>query len=164
MDYKKHLESTGHFEALGKVSANFSLLEHSLRALLWGFFGKDTVLTDVVASQLSFQRLLACVTGIANHKLEQGEQLDTLLNLLKEAGDLEAERNKIVHSIWAPREKGPGSEPYAIRWKPVSLRKGRLNPQVETVDSKELESLADKIYSCSHSILVEKSRITGENT
>jgi len=84
---------------IGRIVANFALLETELFALINGLLGGNRVKSRIVTSELSFGNLLNLSASLvkAVHGDEDFKRYKNVLTIVSEA---EAIRNQIIHSVW----------------------------------------------------------------
>jgi len=102
------------------MTVSFAMLELQIQILLGGLIREHQRVGQIIASQLSFARLRATVVGLYVDRHGEDDDFQVLKQLLKKAGQIEEERNRITHSIW-----GAGSSPDKITRMRVTCRESR---------------------------------------
>ena len=125
---------------LGDVMVSFALLEHEMRNLAAKLIGVDDGITSIVTNQLTFADLRDSLGSLWRERGELRVSEMALKELLKRAEAVEAERNRIVHSIWALSEKT--GNPVRIK---VRVRKKGRDVQVEDYDAERLRGFAQSL-------------------
>lgn len=139
------------YECLGRLTVNFSLLEFYLHFLFFMVSGRNSHLTKVMTSQLSFQRIVACIKSLyPNIVTDQAKQVH-LFAVLSKALNMEGNRNKHIHSIWLPDDVNNPTE-LAVRYKHTIHRKKGLQSQIEQVDHTLVNQLSEDLLKCSFDI------------
>ncbi len=130
-------------EPIGAVTVNFAMLEESLSFGIWIFlFGNNAQeqrTGQIVTAELSFRRKVDLFCCLFRHRFPDKD--DTELSKLRvKLMDVEAKRNRLVHSFWAASdEKGKST-----RMKTTAKHKG-IRFQFEKMGKEEIKSIADII-------------------
>lgn len=88
-------------EKIGDIVVSFSLLEDVMQSLTYSLITEDQKIGRIIVAGRPFRRLRELLIGIYIEKFGKDENFGSLRELLKEAANIEAKRNQIVHSIWA---------------------------------------------------------------
>jgi hypothetical protein len=126
--------------AIGRVTVNFALLEHTISSFIWGFLS-DQLVGEIVTAELSFKAkvtLLMSLQKNANEGADRNAQLEALLN---RALGLEGRRNSITHSYWATG----GEDDTATRLKTTAKMSKGLKHQQEDLSARDVEEIAMQI-------------------
>ena len=86
---------------IGDVTVSFALLETTIQSLLGSLIREHQRVGQIVTSYLSFARLRAAVVSLYRDRHGADRDFTTLRELMRRAADIEVERNRITHSIWA---------------------------------------------------------------
>lgn len=86
--------------ALGRVTVNFQLLEHHLAKVARAAISSNVDIGRIITSELRFQGLLDAVAGLYSHHVRDADRVRAMKRVLKRASDAEAERNRLLHSLW----------------------------------------------------------------
>jgi hypothetical protein len=125
---------------IGRVVANFALLENELFILIHWLLGTDKEISRIVTSELSFRNLLDLSASLVKqvHDTDAAIEYGQVLKLVSEA---EEERNRIIHSRW-----GAGGH-HAVRTKHTAKRGKGHTMQREQYMKDDLYAVAYKISS-----------------
>lgn len=133
---------------LGGVTANFGTLEIYVGFLVTSMISPNQPVGQIIAAELSFQRLLGVADSLARYYLEAGQTnqpaFDRLADLLKRAGQAEEKRNTVVHSSWATDDANVNA---ISRIKVTARRSKGLRWQNEAYTAEQVHALADEIRS-----------------
>jgi hypothetical protein len=124
---------------IGRVVANFALLEHELDILIHGLLKTDRHISRILTSELSFRTLLDASASLVRH-IHGEEATRTFSQILHSVSAAEEERNRIVHSLWGAM--GPD---IAIRTKDSAKRAKGLNSQRPEYSPAELSRVASNV-------------------
>jgi len=131
--------------ALGRLTTEFSLLETMVQLVILGLLNEAEQQNGIMilTAQLSFARLCDAAAAIARERMKDvPAAVDELKKLLKRAGNLAKERNRLIHSVWLPI---PG-DPSGLLSRIKITAKGKLDIQfVPNVPAKDLYCVADEI-------------------
>jgi hypothetical protein len=132
--------SDDQLRALGRITANFQLLE-MLLALWTGVLIKtDQAAGFMITSQLSFRRLCALMGTMFRHRIVEVEARSVMERLLKQAAQIEERRNAFVHSTWS----NPDQQSKTARGK-IILSKDGVRVHTEKLSSDEMNHVGDSI-------------------
>jgi hypothetical protein len=121
-------------EEIGRVVANFALLEYELFLLIHGLLGTEPEISRIVSSELSFKNLVELSSSLI--KQIHGENvLQKYKEIIKVVTEAEEKRNLIVHSQWG------SAQTYVIRSKTTAKRAKGLNIQREKYTKVDLENV-----------------------
>lgn len=142
-----------HLQAIGKVAVYHTYLQYELATGLEALLGVSSEHAELLASELSFRKLLAVLSEAAHGSISDERLLSELVELLKRAGDAEETRNRCVHSVWAVSLDLLFSDS-VLRQKPKASRRGPLSVQTEVVDVQTIQSTAEELKilldDCAH--------------
>jgi hypothetical protein len=88
---------------IGRVTAQWSILENVLHELIWRFTGMSFEDGRLFTERMDASRAVIILRILGARYLE-GEQLQKLIDLLAITDDLRDDRNFIVHGTWAVLE------------------------------------------------------------
>ncbi len=130
--------------ALGRVTANFSALEHHVSAVVAGTIGANQKIGQAVAANFSFTRSLDYLSAVCKLNADEGEDFESVGDLLPHLAELEQRRNQIIHSAWMTPLLDPADRT-VVRFKMSTRRKSGLSHMSEETTKDDLENLADEI-------------------
>jgi len=134
---------------IGDMTVSFALLELQIQMLLEALIGEDQRLGQIIASQLSFARLRATVIGIYSERYGDDSNLHALRQLMKEAAEIEQERNRVTHSIW-----GVGTSSGTItRIRLTCRERSGVQAQFEEYDEAKFLNFNDRIKRLCNALL-----------
>jgi hypothetical protein len=127
---------------IGDMTVSFALLEYEIQTLAGSQIQDDQRITQTITAELSFKQLRALTTSLYRERHGEDADFETRRSLMKRAADLEANRNRITHSIWAAGER-PDT---VTRIKTTAKEKHgrRVDFQYE-VSEQDLRDVADNI-------------------
>lgn len=135
---------------IGDMTVSFAVLELQIQMLLSALIGEHQRLGQIIAAQLSFARLRATVVGVYSERHGEDDDLQTLKQLMNDAGEIEQERNRITHSIW-----GVGTSSDKITRMKLTCREKRgLQFQFEEYDEAKFVDFNDRIKRLTNAFLV----------
>lgn len=140
--------SDDQLKALGRLTAEFSLLEFMIASLVWWLSG-DQASAMILTTHLPFKRLRQAAEALARAKMKTNTAaLDEIKKIMKRASDHEKDRNRLIHSIWMRLPGVPGG-PAPAPGGPLSRLKMTANRkfevQLEAFPADDINRVADKI-------------------
>ncbi len=127
--------------SIGDVTVSFALLENAVQALAGSLIYEHQRVGQIVTTELSFRNLRALTISLYLERHGNDADLGDLRSLMRDASRLEAERNRIVHSIW-----GAGDSADSIhRIKATAKEKAGLRFESKRYTAAELQQVADEI-------------------
>ena len=130
-----------HLKQIGDITVSFALLESCIQTLAQSLLGVGQRLGQVVTAELSFKGLRALTVSLYLRQIGEDEHLEAFRELIRRAGDIEAKRNQITHSLW-----GAGAEVESItRFKTTAKEKHGICFHFESVTSQQLAEFAQEI-------------------
>jgi len=124
--------------ALGRVTANFAVLEDSVSFFLWSLIGRDQRLGQIITAELSFKATRALLSAIFQHRIVDQVLRDELESLLNRISENEERRNVLVHSSWAA-----GDTPETRTRIKMTAKKGKgIRHQFEQLVPADIEVVA----------------------
>jgi hypothetical protein len=121
-------------EEIGRVVANFALLEYELFLLIHGLLGTEPEISRIVTCELSFKNLIELSSSLI--KQIHGESvLQKYKEILKAVIEADEKRNLVVHSQWG------SAQTHIIRSKTTAKRAKGLNVQREKYTKADLENV-----------------------
>lgn len=94
------------FNPLGKVVANFNILEVLLDFTIWlllfGNSSKEQKTGQIVTAELSFKEKIALLSSLYQHRFPDKKPFETLNNMRKKLGKANSKRNCLLHSAYLP--------------------------------------------------------------
>lgn len=127
-------------KGLGRMTANFALLEMEMCFLIWVMIGSDQPVGAMVTSQMSFKNLVGLMSALGHHHFKGTERLEAIRDACREANRVAHRRNAPTHSTYVSDEEtgSPGRLKFHIR-------KGQLQFTAEELDPMETNNVADEI-------------------
>jgi hypothetical protein len=95
-----HQLGDDHLKAIGRVAVNFQHLEFSIEMWIVALIGSDDRIGMMIASQLPFRGICSLAESLYALKVTDVEKVNRFREIIKEAGQLEAQRNTLFHSNW----------------------------------------------------------------
>jgi hypothetical protein len=111
--------------ALGRVTANFSILEGEITFFTCSLISRDQRLGQIITAELSFRARVALLSAAFRHRVQDQTLIDELEALLDRAHHVEEKRNIPLHSNGVParrRTTATGSKPRPRRGRGSSSR------------------------------------------
>ena len=136
-------------QALGQITANFTILEDFIKSLITDLIGSDTKVATIITCELSFRKLMDLLAAISAYRVADEEKLETMKRIISRAGEIEQKRNTVIHSGWA-FGKDAGD---LTRVKTTAKRKHGLRFHNEPMDTATLYAIADEIAELSGDIV-----------
>lgn len=133
---------------IGRVVANFAILEKELSSLIHCLLGTNEDVTQIVTSELSFRNLLDLSASLVKqlHSPKETELFKATLKLVEKA---EEKRNLIVHSIWKV-----GFDWGVTRSKNTAKRGRGLQTQNEFYSLEDLQIVAVQIVRARRAVRI----------
>jgi len=138
---------------IGRVVANFALLENELSSLIHCLLGTNEDITRIITSELSFRNLIDMSASLVI-QTQTPKDVEKYKATLKLVGDVEVKRNNIVHSLW-----GAGFTRVATRTKHIAKRARGLQIKREEYTLEDLQSVAIQIVRTVHAVKVFKESL-----
>lgn len=167
MDMKKKLKSAipeGSLAPLGKVVANFAILESSLDFAIWlllvGNSSAEQRTGQIVTAEMRVKDKIALLSSLYQHRFPQKAPFAELKNLRKKLGEANKIRNSLVHSVWLAG---------GVRLATTAKEKHGIKFEFEEMDAKKIEGIADLILEVAYDmqqffLLFMKFDLTSPNT
>lgn len=137
-----------HFQAIGRVTVQWSYLESLLQTTIWGLANLESANARALTSTMRMPDLLRTIGVLAHSKLE-ATSLDGFENILAKIDKAEKFRNRIVHAHWHYNQET--KKPEAVQFKYSKRKKGgkrvRVIEEVKLAyrSSREIDKVADEI-------------------
>jgi len=126
---------------IGDVTVSFALLENQIQSLIWSLLS-DQRTGQIVTAELSFRNLRGLLVSLYLERFgNNNSDYDAFRELNKRAGNLEAQRNIVTHSLWVAGKTAN----VVTRVKTTAKEKHGLKFDWETVDEERLKKLAEEI-------------------
>lgn len=143
--------SDDYLTRLGKVTISFSDLEWMLGLLYEVILDPSSKVASVVASHLSFTRLIDVIDSTYALKWPKCDRIDDLRALLRRAQDAEVKRNHFAHSSYGFSD---GSPDELLARSKTTVKRGRgLRTAIEELTTEDLDrylnSLVDVVSDIS---------------
>jgi hypothetical protein len=136
---------------LGRVTANFSLLDWMLRWALAELVGRNPTLGHMVCADLSLPAVLDGLTAAYPARVSDPARTQGFASLIKRAGKLSERRNQMVHSYWGVA----ADDSTGVRMK-ASYKRGRRVPlQSERLTPGDLNRFALELAALTHEVQSE---------
>jgi hypothetical protein len=146
---------------IGDMTVSFALLESTIQSLTWSLIREHQRIGQIITSELSFRNLRALLISLYVERHGKDSDYDALRALMIRSGQLEEERNKLTHSVWAA-----GSSPDTItRIKITAREKHGFKADFEQYDEDRLHEVADGIKTLAaelqrfHIDLLERGKV-----
>lgn len=133
------------YEAIGRVTAAFSELEHSVHLLLAALLKVEDVILHTVTANMQFARVVETTQSVAALVLST-EDNAVLQPLLVTAATLGQSRNSMVHCRWLQTTKPHIALHFTIR------ARGTLQEKKQRMTPKSITNIAKQILS--HGVLL----------
>jgi hypothetical protein len=131
--------------SLGDLSMAFQELENGLIIVFASLVDpKDDRVGFIIASQLSFRRLVALVDAVGRHRTKRPDLIGQMESLLKESSLLEQERNKYIHSFYDFREIAGERVTYERMKNRIKAGKG-FSPDYEMLDTGKVDAITERL-------------------
>lgn len=131
---------------IGRITANFSLLELHMLKLIYYLMGSHEEISLIVSTELSFSNLQALAMSLIIEHAEKARvsnnSKEKLKEILKSVSSAEQKRNTISHSAY-----GSKSENEIVRTKYTSKRKNGLILQREVMSYEDIQNISKYISS-----------------
>lgn len=125
--------------ALGRVTANFAVLEDAVSFFLWSIIGRDQRLGQIISAELSFKAIRALLSAVFHHRVSDETLRHELETLLNQVSEVEERRNILVHSSW-----GVGDTPKTKTRIKMTAKKGKgIRHQFEQLAAADIEAVAE---------------------
>jgi hypothetical protein len=155
--------SNDFFVALGKVTAEFASLEHSLKVLAGLLLHKtDQELGQIVTAQLSFRSLLDLVGSLALYRVSDDPAHGEIDELLSRAERVEKRRNRVTHSDWGPATVREPDREKRARFKTTARRAKGLSFELENMSPTDVEDIAIEASALAGDVLEMWVQLTQE--
>ena len=145
-----------HFRALGRITVDFSTLEFVLAGLLAELIAPDRAIGQILASQLSFSKLVTAVGALFLHRASDGPDTQRLADILKRAAEAEFKRNTAIHSAYLITAGAPTD--IVTRVKVKTKREKGLSHDAQDMTPTDLNQIADEI----NSVVKDLARFIGD--
>jgi len=93
-----------HLVFMGKIFANWSLVEFQLTRILSKLLNIDIKLCRIIIQPLDARTKIKKIEELAKYQKIPKEQLQTLATIFKNINDIRDNRNLVAHGIWAQDE------------------------------------------------------------
>lgn len=137
-----HLIPPDALQALGDVVVSFSILEHYMKALTAVLIGVDAGVSSILIAQLTSADLRSTLASLWRERGELRVSEEQLHDLLRRAGDAEAKRNNIMHSLWVMNQDTGNAVRLKVR---VRQKKSGRDVQQEEYTAEQLHSFAREL-------------------
>lgn len=145
--------SNDHLTEIGRITANFAILEHELKILIQKLLKKNDNISRAVTSELSFRSILSLASTLVTETMGKTKK-DTFLALIPLITNAESKRNQIIHSLW-----GSYSKKVAIRTKYTAKIKSGLKFQRQEITVDDLIKIASEISLVAYRVYVFSNQI-----
>jgi len=133
--------SDEHLRCIGKVSANFALLEEMVAFCIWSLIGNEQRLGQIITVELSFRQKVALFSSLYRYRVNSSEEPAELKQLLDRATQAEEKRNAIIHALWGTG----GAKETVTRFKATAKRASGLKFVSQEMSVQDLDGVADFI-------------------
>ena len=125
---------------LGKVVANFAVLESNLDFGIWlllvGNSSAEQRTGQIVTAELSVKDKIALLSSLYQHRFPAKTPFNELKDLRKKLGEANKIRNSLVHSVWLAG---------GVRSATTAKEKHGIKFEFEEMDAQKIEGIADFI-------------------
>jgi len=135
---------------IGRITANFALLERELIELAHFLLGVPVKSARAITSELSFRALQSLAASLIKEKYPPATT--PFKDILKSVGKCEERRNQIAHSLWGSGSRTTESEPLAVRTKYTAKQQKGLTLQREEMTVGDLFKIAAEISIAAYAI------------
>jgi hypothetical protein len=153
-------------KALGRLTAEFSLLELMIASLAWRLSG-DARSGMIFTSHLSFTRLCQATIALAIEKMKTTPAVaDELEQITERALRLEDDRNRLIHSIWfelafSDDPGAPPPEPGGPLSRIKITAKGKLKVQLQVeLPPEDIYRVVDEIAKTAGDVVLFTRKYT----
>ncbi|PIS31062.1 hypothetical protein COT42_01840 [Candidatus Saganbacteria bacterium CG08_land_8_20_14_0_20_45_16] len=122
------------FAPLGKVVANFAVLESSLDFAIWlllvGNSSAEQRTGQIVTAELTFKNKIALLSSLYQHRFPTKAPFATLKEIRKKLSAANIKRNDLVHSTWLAGGKKvttTAKERYGIKIEFQDMNAGQID-------------------------------------
>lgn len=137
---------------IGRITANFAILEVKLVKLIYFLIGADEETTLIVCSEKSFSGLQDLAMSLFIKRAKECSLADSwperFRPVLKDVSAVEQKRNQVVHSLWG----FSGFPNKVIRTKYTSKRRNGLSFQRDEMKIQDLNRIANQISAVAFDI------------
>jgi hypothetical protein len=96
----QHVVPPAMLKQIGDMTVSFGHLEFHMRLIFVYLVNQSAIIGEVLASYLSFTNLRAAINTLYEQRFGRDTLYSELKDLLREAAEIEQERNAITHSAW----------------------------------------------------------------
>lgn len=150
------------YDAVGRVTAEGVLLEHSLRFLIVAIEFTLTLANYANAASLNQLIDLSRVALDSQRSLSQAQRTE-IAEIIERADKLRIARNEIVHSLWRP-EAGDQDNPVVsfAGYKPARRKIGMRELPSRTIEemrtiAAEIFALRDDMFAVTYNLLISRA-------
>lgn len=136
-----HKLPVAYFRAIGEVASMWNLTEMYAQNLIWHFLGIDCKKGRVLTNDLASVKKLELFKNLTVRWVPEKAWQNEILAIHKEANELRAERNKIVHGAWGHE----AATPKKLELLQVKKIEQKIMPKAEVRTAKELSDIAKRI-------------------
>lgn len=133
---------------LGKVIANFGVLEESLSSIIWLLLFGNSVeeqrTGQIVTAELYFKDKIKLFSSLYQHRFPDEGPFDELNEMRIKLRNANEQRNSLLHSTWAH----PG-----VRLATTAKEKKGIKFEFEEMGQEQIKEIADSIASVSKDLL-----------
>ena len=121
---------------IGDMTVSFGHLEFQMRCIFVYLVNQSAIIGEVLGSYLSFSNLRAALSTLYEERFGDNTLFAELKDLLREAANIEQERNAITHSLWLAG---------ATRHKVTAREKTGFRAQFEQYSEEDLSTFNQRI-------------------
>jgi len=134
--------------SLGKVVANFAILEVEIDYSIWLLLLKNQPKSEktgqIVTAELSVKNKIALLSSLYQYRFPEKKPFKNLKDILKKIEDANKIRNKLVHSVW--RSAGHN----AMRISVSAKQKNGLKFEFEVINHTKIDGMANSILKIAY--------------
>lgn len=126
---------------IGDITVSFATLEVAVSMLVGSLIAEHHRIGQIITAELSFQGLRALLVSLYVERHGKDHDYETLRSLNVRAGELEAKRNQIAHSVW-----GAGGAPGTVtRFKATAKEKRGVHFSFRRMDITAFKHIANEM-------------------
>lgn len=137
-----------HLRSLGKITANFALLEALVSLCIWTLIGGEQRLGQITTAELSFSQKVTLLSSLYRYRVNSAEESTELKGLLSRIAQAEEKRNAITHSVWAAGR----TKETVTRIKTTAKRSTGLKFHFQQMSVQDLDEFADFIAEVAYDV------------
>jgi hypothetical protein len=134
---------------IGDITVSFAMLESQIQSFVGSLIYEHQRIGQIITAELSFSNLRALALSLFRERHgEENLDFGRLRDLMKHAGELEAKRNQITHSIWG----AGGSSDSVTRIKTTAKERHGIRFDFTRMSEADLGNIAVEIKTLAHDV------------